>query len=209
MAAQFIMDTHETLSEQTVRDVLVRTQEDNHSLDLSPLLTKFGERIVDPSPGSAVSEYYAVLAELAQLDRSQMRSFKKLFDWTVANAGGEQLELPCRLHSLSSTIGFVFVPVPAEAFHFRRNALQNFTMAMKHEFRLDRQIGVSVAKNGHLFEIDWMLLEAPWQPDPEIDRMLADNYPFRKRPSPTTSFRYQFSMDDEIVNRGGRTGGHP
>ena len=75
-----------------------------------------------------------------------MRGFKELFTWAFENAGKE-VKLPARLDSLNTGTGFVIFPVAHGMFEKRLNALSNFSLLMKYDFRLKRQIGVSVARS--------------------------------------------------------------
>lgn len=81
-------------------------------------------------------------------------------------------------------------PVAQGMFEKRLNALNNFSLLMKYDFRLERQIGVSVARDGEEIEIDWIFINYPWQHDPEIDKHLTNNYPFVKKPNPKIFYRY-------------------
>ena len=47
-----------------------------------------------------------------------------------------------------------------------------------------------MAKDGHEIELDWSYLEFPWRQDPEIEKALEANYPFRPSPEPKVVYRY-------------------
>jgi len=72
----------------------------------------------------------------------------------------------------------------------RLNALQNFAILAKYDFRVERQIGVCVAHDGDEIEVDWIFLDFPWQEDRAIEEALTHNYPFRPRPTPKIVYRY-------------------
>jgi hypothetical protein len=200
LAAQYIMDTGDRLSDHTVMEVLGRTRIDNASVDLSPILTKFGEKIVHSSSPDDPHQYYQLLDELTKLDRAEMRELKRLIDWALVNAGGKDIQIPARLLCPSARIGFVVFPVHAGAYHLRMNALMNFSAAMKYESHLERQVGISVAKEADMIDIDWMLIEAPWEQDPDMEAHLERSYPFRVRPEPRRVFRYNLSQDPHVAD---------
>lgn len=198
LAAQFIMDTGDRLPDHTAMEVLGRTRIDNASVDLSPILTQFGGKIVHSSSPDNPHQYYQLLAELTKLDRAEMRELKRLIDWALVNAGGKDIQIPARLLCPSARIGFVVFPVHAGAYHLRMNALMNFSAAMKYESHLERQVGISVAKEADMIDIDWMLIEAPWEQDPDMEAHLERSYPFRGMPEPRRVFRYNLSQDAQV-----------
>jgi hypothetical protein len=119
-----------------------------------------------------------------------MRALKGLLKWAQDNAGAEDPPIPARLIGTSGRVGFVVFPLHRGAFDKRLNALENFAMLTKYDFRLDRQIGVCIGRACVDIEIDWLFLDYPWQQDPEMERALVNNYPFRPKPEPTWKYGY-------------------
>jgi hypothetical protein len=76
--------------------------------------------------------------------------------------------------------GFVFIPLTQEALPYRLAALENLTEAAKYDMQLDKQIGISFAKEGEDFLIDWCFIERPWQQDATREEKLRNSYPFNK-----------------------------
>ncbi|MEO7142235.1 MAG: hypothetical protein ABI165_01900, partial [Bryobacteraceae bacterium] len=128
--------------------------------------------------------------EFSRLTRSEMRCFKRLLTWALENTGTDLRQIPARMCSIRTGTGFVVIPVHKGAFERRLNALNNFAVAAKYDFRLERQIGVSVARDGAEIELDWLYIEYPWQHDHVIEEALASSYPFRTKPTPRAEFRY-------------------
>lgn len=199
LAAQFIMDVGDRLPDHAAMEVLERTRIDNASVDLSPILTQFGEKIVHSSSPDDPHQYYQLLAELTQLDRAEMRELKRLIHWALENAGDKDIQIPARLLCPSAGIGFVVFPVHTGGYHLRMNALTNFSAAMKYESHLERQVGISVAKEAGMIDIDWMLLKAPWEQDPDMEAHLERSYPFCGRPESRRVFRYNLSQDAQVA----------
>jgi hypothetical protein len=190
IAAQFIAETDAILSPEKARAVLEAAADDNQSFDIGPLLRRFGDKINYLDGAGAGLDYYRILAEFTRLDRAEMRGFKVLLKWAMENVGGTDVEIPARMRSGSTGTGFVVIPVPGSAFALRLNALDNFARLAKYDFGVDRQVGLTLARDGDEIEIDWIFLEWPWQHDPELEKVLAEKYPFR--PKPDAKIRYRF-----------------
>jgi hypothetical protein len=188
--AQFIANTKTRLPtpdmERLIRDAL----DDIASFDIGDVFRRFGEKAQHSEGLGHGLQYYQILAEFSRLNRSEMRGFKRLFRWALEHAGQSELELPSRMQSLNTRTGFVVFPVPEGAFDLRLNALQNFATLAKYDFRIDRQVGVCVARDGNEIEVDWIFLDFPWQEDHGLEQNLANKNPFRPRPTPKTAYRY-------------------
>ncbi|MEZ5124920.1 MAG: hypothetical protein R2826_01540 [Thermoleophilia bacterium] len=172
---------------RTIEDAL----HDNESFDVGKMLIEFGDRVFYVEGQGQGTEYYAILDEFMWMNRVQMRSFRKLRDWALEKAGGEDPEMPARMLVPARGTGFVVFPVPDGQFDKRITALKNYTMAAKYDCKLDRQIGVAVSRIGDEIEIDWMMANYPWEPDAEMDRRLEANYPFRPKPAERLDYRYR------------------
>jgi hypothetical protein len=44
---------------------------------------------------------------------------------------------------------------------------------------LPRQIGIGMWRNSEFVDIEWIFLDGPNPPNPQLDRRLAHSYPFR------------------------------
>ncbi|MBS1859847.1 MAG: hypothetical protein JST11_31040 [Acidobacteria bacterium] len=190
LVAQFISETHAPLTGAEVREILRESSNDVSSFDLSPILRRFGDKVTYLSGSGEGLDYYRILGEFSRLTRAEMRGFKKLLEWALDVAGGESVQTPARMESLNSGTGFVVIPIHKGAFENRLNALTNFAGAAKYDSHLDRQIGISVARDGTEVELDWVFIESRWQHDPEMEAALASDYPFRAKPKPRIEYRY-------------------
>lgn len=189
IVAQFISETHEPLTDGETRHYLSQARADIASFDITPILRRFGEKVVyAPGCGTGL-DYYRVLAAFSRLSRAEMRGFKKLLTWALEKAGGS-IEIPCRLQSVNTGTGFLVFPVPDGRFESRLLALQTLAAAAKYESRFDHQIALSVARIGSEIELDWLFIDGPWQQDAEMEQQLAVHYPFRPMPELRTEYRY-------------------
>jgi hypothetical protein len=123
-------------------------------------------------------DYYRILIELAKLKRNELKEVKLRFDLCVKNCEQEKWSLPHRVICPRSSCGFVFVTVPPEWKGKELTALQNYTFANKYEHKLQKSVGVSVAKEGEYFILSWFFIEGDWKYEPELESFLAENYPF-------------------------------
>jgi hypothetical protein len=55
---------------------------------------------------------------------------------------------------------------------------QNFVCASMYEQTLEKHIGVSFAKDGEFWLIDWCLLEFAWEYDSVLEELLKRDNPF-------------------------------
>ena len=118
---------------------------DTKSLDLGKMLTKFGDVVFSIEGGAGETSYYGVLDEFAQMNRVEMRNFKTLRDWAIEKCGGDAYEVPARMRLKSRDTVFVVFPVPIDEYENRVKALRNYTLAAKHDWRLDRAVGVAIS----------------------------------------------------------------
>lgn len=82
--------------------------------------------------------------------------------------------------------GFVLIPVDSRIVAdpnwatLRVNGVLMLAHANKYDQKLGKCVGISVAKEGEEYLIDWCLLDFPWAYDPELEQKLADSFPFRE-----------------------------
>jgi hypothetical protein len=104
---------------------------------------------------------------------------------------------PTRLVSVDADLGIVMFPVPSEIVadpHFdelRTQGLKNLTLAHKYDQRCSKCVGLSFAKDGTDFLIDWCLIEYPWKHEAELEHFLAGHKPFEVVRSATVD-RFKF-----------------
>lgn len=194
LVAAFILEQSPSkLKDGTVRNVLADALHDVESFDLGNMLVKYGEKVFYYEGGGPGADYYAILNEFAHMNRVHMRSFRRLRDWALGKAGSDSAEVPVRMLVPSRGTGFVVFPVATDDYPQRLVALRNLTLAAKYDWRLPREVGVAIARRGQQYEIDWAFVQFPWQPDQEMERLLAQNHPFRPAPEPKVDYRYRES----------------
>lgn len=145
--------------------------------DMSGIISKFPDRV---TTDNAPTDYYPIVAELASLKRNELKEFKARFQLAVEKSRANEFARPYRIAIPRTDCGFVFIPLNIEFFEHRRTALLNMTLAHKYDQRLSKCIGVVIGKHQQgWFNAEWCFAQSPWQQDKEMDKLLAENNPFR------------------------------
>ncbi|WP_159520743.1 hypothetical protein [Sunxiuqinia indica] len=161
---------------------------DEDEFDISFIIENFKGKIrIQPNS----LDYYAIIKELAKLNRADLREFKKRFLLAIEKSKEQDFTLPYRITSLNSKCGFVFVPLEYERREFWQNAIINLTEAHKYDQKLDKCVGMIVYQHPteKYFDVNWCYSESKWKYSEEFDKLLKENYPFRAVKMEKT-FRY-------------------
>lgn len=180
---QYILGHYiETLDVKTINPKYIENVakfiQDNEKFDISFIIENFKTKIrVD----SENLEYYSIIKEVAKLNRSDLREFKKRFEFVIEKAEKQEFTLPTRMTSVKSKCGFVFVVLEFDKRTFWKTAIVNFTEAHKYDQRLSKTIGMIVYHNPteKYFDINWCFIEFKWIQNQEFENLLKDNFPFR------------------------------
>jgi hypothetical protein len=152
---------------------------DLDAFDISFLLHGAAERIEYQEGGSGSEvDYYGIIAEFAKLTRLELREVKTRFRLSLEAANENSFRRPMRMIAPKSGCGFAFIPIENELIDGRMVGLKNLTQIAKYDSKLDRQVGVSVGKDGSDYLIDWCLFDYPWQEDPALEKAVAEQNPF-------------------------------
>jgi hypothetical protein len=145
--------------------------------DMSGIISKFPDRV---TTNNDPTDYYPIVSELASLKRNELREFKIRFQLAVEKSRANEFTRPYRIAIPRTDCGFVFIPLTDDLFPHRRTALLNMTLAHKYDQHLSKCIGVTIGNHEQgWFHAEWCLANSPWQPDEEMDKLLAENSPFR------------------------------
>jgi len=161
---------------------LLALKQDEATFDISGLIASIHDRI---ESSDDPYDYYLIMHEFAKLSRSAWRLTKERFRLCVDKTMNSEFALPYRFAVPDTGCGFVFIPIDPQLVASpdwpdrRVNGLENLTFAHMYDQKLDKCVGVSVEKDGDYFIIFWCFIEAPWEQDEEMDRRLADSFPFR------------------------------
>lgn len=174
----------EELPTPTSREVLRRFLQDVEAFDLSKLIGNLRDHI----PRSEQPyDYYRIMLEFACVPRSVWREVKLRFVKSLEAVKKKQFTQPFRLTSPATDCAFMIAPLdpqlPAtgpEGETTRLAGLRNLTYAAMYETKVSKGVGILISKDGQYFQIDWCLLNVPWEPDAEMDAALAKNNPFRE-----------------------------
>jgi hypothetical protein len=145
--------------------------------DMSGIISRFPDRVTTEN---APTDYYAIIAELASLKRNELKEFKLRFQMSVDKSRADEMTRPYRIAIPRTDCGFVFIPLTKALFQHRRNAVLNMTLAHKYDQRMSKCIGVAIGNHEQdWFNAEWCYATAPWEQDDYMDKLLADNNPFR------------------------------
>ncbi len=147
--------------------------------DISTILQNFAEHIEHRHSQNVEHDYYNILMEFAKLNRGDLKEAKLRIKLCVESCESDEFDLPYRMVVPKTECGFVFIPIPKDGVDFRINALKNLTYAAKYDQKLQKCVGISFAKEGEYFLIDWCFLGSLWEYDAEMEQDLKENFPFR------------------------------
>lgn len=140
------------------------------------------------------TEYYAIIKEIAKLNRSELIEFKKRVSYSVENCEKNEFNTPYRIYIPATDCAFVFIPLHSSKSQFWKTALYNYTMAQKYDTKATKCIGVVIFKDktdGHYYEFYWQYAEGVWYYDEVIEKTLSDNFPFRETKTKQFGNRYK------------------
>ena len=148
--------------------------------DISRLIEDFSKNIRFLN---SQTECYPIIKEISKLNRSELIEFKNSLSLSVEKSDKDEIILPYTIYIPRTDCGFIFIPLHSEGLDVCKTALYNYTMAHKYVSKARKCIGVVIltykedkSKN----EFFWQLVDFKWQFDEEMERLLVDNYPFRK-----------------------------
>ena len=130
-------------------------------------------------------DYYAILTEFVRLPRSMWREFKKRLVLCIENATHDEFAQPYRIAYPDRNIGFMLFSPDSSLTNSAEwkvaglNGLMNFTYLQKFDQKLQKCIGVQVAKDGEFFDIQWCMIDSVWEDDPDLRARLDADSPFR------------------------------
>lgn len=177
LLGQFLSGDEGAGPDESYAEYFTSFENDVEEFDLTFLLRDFAEHTERVITQREENDYYLILAEFAKLSRGDLREVKlRLRICTDVCNAGDHFPIT-RVGVPKTDCGFVFVPVPrgiADPF----DALVRFTAATKYDLRVRKQIGVSLARDGRDFIINWCLMDSPWEYDPEMEEQLRRSNPF-------------------------------
>jgi hypothetical protein len=168
----------------TSRETLRRFVQDLEAFDLSRLISNLHDHI---GRSKQPHDYYHIMLEFARVPRSVWRAIKVRFIMSLEAVKRKEFAPPFRLAFPASDCAFMIAPldlqIPASGAasdKARLTGVRNLTYLAMYEAKVSKGVGILISKDGEFIQIDWHMLNIPWEPDPEIDAKLAKNNPFRE-----------------------------
>lgn len=161
---------------------LHRVIDDEHTWNLIPLLDSLRDHQSHEDYGD---DYYLILEQFMRLPRSMWREVRRRISLAVEKVSSDEFTLPYRVTDPVRDVGFVILPMDSgftsrtDWNEMKVQALINMTELHKFDHKLTRGIGVLVAKDGDMFDIQWCMSESEWEDNPELSAKLDVDSPFR------------------------------
>lgn len=171
-------------------NTLINFKEDVSTFDISGIMENFSKNI---KLINYETEYYPIISEIAKLNRFELIEFKKRIQLCVENSEKEDFIIPYKIHVPRTDCAFVFVPLHSKNAKNWKNALYNLTFAQKYDSKAQKCIGIVIFRDEsdkEYFEFYWQYVNEIWVYEEELEKLLAENYPFRKSKINKTENRY-------------------
>ena len=169
--------THE---HEFVADRLIDNRDE---FNISRLLEVYFDRIVSGNEGT---EYHLLLKEMAKLTRAMCLQFRKRFEWAKERCTETTHEMPSRFFPVSQDCAFISIPLPPHMRDDWRSQLELYTLLCKYDLRCTKCVGYTMAVNvddPESYDVNWMCVEFDWEPQPKMEKLLAEGNWFRSTKS--------------------------
>ena len=185
LVGHYIVDAENVAPNSEYEKVFSRQIEMLDAFDISLILHKLPEKASGAAPQGATQpstmsqasgDCVPILRQLALMPRTELRLFKERWSLCWDRCGGED-PLITRFVATSTGTGFLLYAVPSLWETQALIGLSNFSLAHKHEFHLNICIGLSFVRDNEHRIVNWMMVESPWVPNPEMDARLAEFNP--------------------------------
>lgn len=175
--------------------------QDMDQFDLSHIMRNLQDHIVNPT-GS--TEYYRIMEEFARVPRSIWRAFRQRFDIALKATKDREPRRPFRFSFPKTDCTFMVASLDpswpstgSDGLRMRANAVAMFTEAAKYDQRTMLGVGLVISKDGDYFQLDWCLVEEPWEPNPKIEDVLSTDLFGPAREQMVDSFLFHDEVDKD------------
>jgi hypothetical protein len=173
----------EELPHNRSHETLQHFIQDLDAFDLSRMLGNIHDHI---DRSTQPYEYYQILLEFARVPRSVWREVKVRFVKSLEAAAAARWEQPFRITFPSTDCTFMIAPLDPqlpstgpEGEGIRITGLRNLTDAAMYLAHTSKGLGILISMDGEFVQIDWSLINLPWEPHEKMETRLAENNPFR------------------------------
>ena len=173
-----------------MENIVDKLKENKYEYDIEYIMSSLEKNIYSTAKNSTY--YYKLLVEFSKMHRNERREFKKRWEKCAVDLLKNEMIIPYRLVLTKSNCGIVFIPLQREYYDNRIAILKNFTAASKYDLKLEKHIGISFCKKDNDVYVDYVYVKFPWRKDQKLERMLKENYPFRKLKEKLVK-RYEFN----------------
>ncbi|HBZ26138.1 MAG TPA: hypothetical protein DEO54_07850 [Rikenellaceae bacterium] len=170
---------------------LINKKQESENFGISRLIENFSKNI---KLTCYPTDYYPIIREISMLNRFELVEFKRIFSLSIEKSEKEEITLPFRIYVPRTDCGFIFIPLHANKSEHWKTALNNFTLAHKYDSKARKCIGVVIFKyyeDVNFNELFWQFVDYEWEFDENTEKLLTDNFPFRKSTLKHTNNRYK------------------
>jgi len=180
------------------REALRHFVQDVAEFDLSPVLRNLHDHI---AVADRPYDYYRIMLEFARVPRSVWRETKTRVMLCLEATRKRQFVQPFRLTFPETDCTFMVAALDpempatgAQGEALRVNGLKNLTRGAKYHAKSSKGIGMLFSADGEYIQIDWCLVDHPWEHEPELDEWVEKHSPFRPtRDRMLNSFNFKTS----------------
>ncbi len=170
---------------------LTELTDDRLSYDISHILGRLADHL-DPQPDQPQTQHYRILAEFANLMRTDLKLLKDRIYLCLKKARENELFWPTRFVVQRTGCGFLVLPLTHNHLKDRQEALIALANLAKYDQKCERQVGMSIVCDGADVLIDWIFIEGPHVHNPQTEDYLREQSPFQPlRDSRVPRYRFE------------------
>ena len=178
LLGQYIVADFESTPDRKFSGVLSTLKSDIEAWDMTGIIHLFPKRVTHTG---SKTDYYYILREIAKLMRHELKIFKERFKLSMVSSKANKFKLPYRFAIPRLNLGFVLIPLCDDQRSNRINGLTNLTLGHKYDQKLQKCVGATfLHEEDGWFSVELCFIDAPWEPNSEMDELLKNNFPFRK-----------------------------
>lgn len=146
--------------------------------------------------------YPRILTTLALLGRNDLIAFQERMLIMQARAGGDIYPASVMISVSPRRCGFVFFAIPARRLAARPiYVVAELVECFKYRHRLDRCLGVALAREGSYTKAEWALFDDPWTEDSELARRSETAHAAGVLPALHVKLRDRYFFENDVLSR--------
>lgn len=156
--AHFLKTDDEEIIQVEYIEALITLEQDTTQWDMSGIIDSFPKNVLMGEDNKPI-EYYAIIKELAKINRFELKYVKDRFYKMIEDVRSDEPTHPYRWVCGRTGCGFVFIPLTLERSPMWKQALINFTEIFRYKWKLQKCLGVCASKLDQYWDINWVYIE--------------------------------------------------